>query len=65
MLEEKPCNDCCLHFCCECCALCQEHRDLTNRGFQMSLGWNGKIARQQNQGSQMTAVPVIESGMKK
>ncbi|MFQ6636838.1 hypothetical protein Gotur_013547 [Gossypium turneri] len=21
MLEEKPCNDCCLHFCCECCAL--------------------------------------------
>ncbi|MBA0607412.1 hypothetical protein Godav_019719, partial [Gossypium davidsonii] len=37
MLEEKPCNDCCLHFCCECCALCQEHRALTNRGFQMSL----------------------------
>ncbi|PPD68881.1 hypothetical protein GOBAR_DD34238 [Gossypium barbadense] len=46
MLEEKPCNDCCLHFCCECCALCQEHRALTNRGFQMSLGWNGNMAKQ-------------------
>ncbi|KAF3787890.1 PLANT CADMIUM RESISTANCE 2 protein [Nymphaea thermarum] len=37
-LHEKPCNDCCVHFWCEACALCQEYRELKNRGFDMPLG---------------------------
>jgi Cys-rich protein (TIGR01571 family) len=37
-LEETPCPDCCVHFCCERCALCQEYRELKNRGFEMSIG---------------------------
>lgn len=37
-VQESPCHDCCVHFFCEWCALCQEYRELNNRGFQMSLG---------------------------
>ncbi|KAE8699015.1 Protein PLANT CADMIUM RESISTANCE 2 [Hibiscus syriacus] len=65
MLEDRPCNDCCLHYCCESCALCQEYRELKNRGFDMSLGWHGNMARQQNQGVQMPTAPVMETGMKR
>ncbi|XP_039000077.1 cell number regulator 2-like [Hibiscus syriacus] len=39
-LPAEPCNDCCIHFCCEACALCQEHAELKNRGFDPSKGWN-------------------------
>ncbi|PKA53379.1 Cell number regulator 10 [Apostasia shenzhenica] len=31
-LESEPCADCCVHFLCEPCALCQEHAELQNRG---------------------------------
>lgn len=37
-LEEKPCGDCCVHCCCESCSLCQEYRELQNRGFNLSIG---------------------------
>lgn len=37
-LEESPCTDCCIHCCCEECALCQEYRELKNLGFDMSIG---------------------------
>lgn len=37
-LEEAPCEDCVLHLCCETCALCQEYRELKNRGFDMGIG---------------------------
>jgi Cys-rich protein (TIGR01571 family) len=37
-LQEKPCADCCIHWCCEPCALCQEYRELKKRGFDMNLG---------------------------
>ncbi|XP_034604736.1 cell number regulator 9-like [Setaria viridis] len=30
--------DCCVHFCCESCALCQEYRELKARCFDMSHG---------------------------
>lgn len=30
-LKEDPCNDCCVHFLCHCCAMCQEYRELKNR----------------------------------
>lgn len=31
-------EDCLIHCCCEPCALTQMHRELNNRGFQVSLG---------------------------
>ncbi|KAK6929747.1 PLAC8 motif-containing protein, partial [Dillenia turbinata] len=35
-IPSNPCADCCAHFCCEPCALCQEHAELKNRGFDPS-----------------------------
>ncbi|XP_041001255.1 cell number regulator 10-like [Juglans microcarpa x Juglans regia] len=40
-LPEDPCCDCCVHFCCEPCALCQEHAELKHRGLDPSIGWIG------------------------
>ncbi|PQQ15014.1 protein PLANT CADMIUM RESISTANCE 7-like [Prunus yedoensis var. nudiflora] len=40
-LPEEPCCDCCVHFCCDPCALCQEHAELKSRGFDPSKGWIG------------------------
>ncbi|KAL0446746.1 UNVERIFIED_CONTAM: protein PLANT CADMIUM RESISTANCE 2 [Sesamum latifolium] len=37
MLTESPCIDCLVHFFCECCALCQDYRELKHRGFDMTL----------------------------
>ncbi|KAF0928988.1 hypothetical protein E2562_011076 [Oryza meyeriana var. granulata] len=45
-LQERPCADCCVHFCCEPCALCQEYRELKKRGFDMNLGWHANMERQ-------------------
>ncbi|KAF2311155.1 hypothetical protein GH714_019737 [Hevea brasiliensis] len=60
-LEESPCSDCCIHFCCEECALCQEYRELKNRGFDMSIGrWHGNVERQKRAAAM---APAIEGGM--
>lgn len=37
-LPESPAPDCIIHFLCEWCALCQEHRELELRGLDPSLG---------------------------
>uniref|UniRef100_A0A453RB44 Uncharacterized protein n=1 Tax=Aegilops tauschii subsp. strangulata TaxID=200361 RepID=A0A453RB44_AEGTS len=37
-LKASPCMDCCVHFFCESCALCQEYKELENRGFNMAKG---------------------------
>jgi Cys-rich protein (TIGR01571 family) len=42
-LPEDPFHDCLVHFLCEPCALCQEYRELKNRGFNMQLGWIGNM----------------------
>ncbi|CAI9278475.1 unnamed protein product [Lactuca saligna] len=55
MLPDEPCNDCLVHCCCECCALCQEYRELKHRGFDPSLGWHGNLSKQ-NQGVGMPPV---------
>ncbi|KAM3335918.1 hypothetical protein ACQJBY_030080 [Aegilops geniculata] len=34
----SPYMDCLVHLCCERCALCQEYKELENRGFNMSKG---------------------------
>ncbi|XP_066346733.1 cell number regulator 2-like [Miscanthus floridulus] len=44
-LTEQPCADCCVHLCCEACALCQEYRELKARGFDMSAGWQDNMQR--------------------
>ncbi|XP_027152860.1 protein PLANT CADMIUM RESISTANCE 2-like [Coffea eugenioides] len=61
MLPESPCPDFLVHCCCECCALCQEHRHLKSQGFDMSLGWRENVERQ-NGGRTMSS-PVIPQGM--
>ncbi|KAF5938348.1 hypothetical protein HYC85_022607 [Camellia sinensis] len=35
MLQGSPSCDFLVHCCCEQCALCQEYRELTNRGFDL------------------------------
>ncbi|CAN6463154.1 unnamed protein product [Victoria cruziana] len=60
-LDGKQCGDCCLHFWCESCALCQEYRELKNRGFDMALGWQGNLEKQA-QGT-TTTPPSMSSGM--
>ncbi|KAK4840750.1 hypothetical protein QYF36_017238 [Acer negundo] len=55
-LEEAPCEDCLVHFCCETCALCQEYRQLRNQGFDMGIGWHANMDRQ---GRGITAAPVV------
>ncbi|CAL8990052.1 unnamed protein product [Prunus brigantina] len=52
-LPEEPCGDCCVHFFCEPCALCQEHAELKSRGFDPSKGWIGAP----------TAAPQVPSSM--
>ncbi|CAA0808992.1 Protein PLANT CADMIUM RESISTANCE 2 [Striga hermonthica] len=63
MLEERPCTDCCVHLCCESCALCQEYRQLQNQGLDLSIGWHGNMERQKRKGG--VVAPSIEEGMKR
>ncbi|KAL5827910.1 hypothetical protein ACOSQ4_019707 [Xanthoceras sorbifolium] len=65
-LEESPCGDCLVHCFCEECALCQEYRELKSRGFDVALGWQGNVNRE-NKGVAMAAptAPVMEEGMKR
>ncbi|XP_011078432.2 protein PLANT CADMIUM RESISTANCE 2-like [Sesamum indicum] len=60
-LEERPCTDCCVHCCCETCALCQEYRQLQNQGFDLSIGWHGNLERQKGTG---WMAPPVQEGMK-
>ncbi|KAI7994436.1 hypothetical protein ACSBR2_039608 [Camellia fascicularis] len=64
MLQESPCGDCLVHCFCEQCALCQEYRELTNRGFDLNKGWKGNLQRQ-NYGIGMATAPAFEGGMSK
>ncbi|CAI5971448.1 unnamed protein product [Closterium sp. NIES-64] len=38
-LPASPCGDCLMHWCCPCCAISQEYRELKNRGWDPSLGY--------------------------
>ncbi|KAI5677806.1 hypothetical protein M9H77_08756 [Catharanthus roseus] len=59
-LPEQPCGDCLVHFCCETCSLCQEYRELKDRGFDMSIGWHGNM---QKQNGGITMAPPSGGGM--
>ncbi|KAM0839020.1 hypothetical protein ACQ4PT_060587 [Festuca glaucescens] len=60
-LKEKPCGDCCVHWFCEPCALCQEYRELKHRGFDMSIGWHANMEKM-GKGAP-TVAPHINPGM--
>ncbi|CAL5354806.1 unnamed protein product [Camellia sinensis] len=45
-LRESPCADFFVHCCFESCSLCQESRELTNRGFDLAKGWKGNMERE-------------------
>ncbi|TKY44683.1 PLANT CADMIUM RESISTANCE 12 [Spatholobus suberectus] len=44
-LPEEPCTDCCVHYWCVVCAICQEYRELKNRGLDPSIGWKANEER--------------------
>ncbi|XP_058005761.1 LOW QUALITY PROTEIN: protein PLANT CADMIUM RESISTANCE 8 [Hevea brasiliensis] len=46
-LVEAPYTDVISHFFCPFCSLCQEFRELRNRGLDPALGWNGILAQRQ------------------
>ncbi|TYI88998.1 hypothetical protein E1A91_D03G022800v1 [Gossypium mustelinum] len=50
------CADCLVHFFRETCSLCQEYRELKNRGFDMGIGWQANMDRQ---GRGITVAPVV------
>ncbi|KAL5715925.1 hypothetical protein ACHQM5_017681 [Ranunculus cassubicifolius] len=60
-LKEGPCGDCCVHFWCESCAVCQEYRELKIRGVEPSLGWLGNLEKWNRDG--VTTQPVVPPGM--
>lgn len=63
-LAEEPCGDCLVHFFCEFCALCQEYRELKNRGFDPSLGWAGNLEKHNQsvfQATNATAPPMNQA----
>ncbi|KAJ3695884.1 hypothetical protein LUZ60_001261 [Juncus effusus] len=64
-LDEGPLPDCLVHFCCEYCALCQEHRELKNRGFDMGIGFDGNVERQRRGvvGRTVVGAPAMHGGM--
>uniref|UniRef100_A0A8R7QKL9 Protein PLANT CADMIUM RESISTANCE 2 n=1 Tax=Triticum urartu TaxID=4572 RepID=A0A8R7QKL9_TRIUA len=57
-LKETPCGDCCVHWFCEACALCQEYRELKSRGFDMALGWQANMEKMGK-----TMAPQTHAGM--
>lgn len=58
-LKEDPCGDCLVHCFCECCALCQEYRELKNRGFDPALGWGGNL--EMHEQTVATAPPIFQA----
>ncbi|KAK1286413.1 Protein PLANT CADMIUM RESISTANCE 8 [Acorus calamus] len=55
-LVEAPTEDWIAHAFCPCCALCQEFRELKNRGIDPSLGWNGNLAQVLQQQQQAATI---------
>ncbi|GLT48928.1 hypothetical protein SLA2020_225160 [Shorea laevis] len=45
-LAESPAPDWVTHFFCEPCALCQEYRELRQRGWDPEIGWQGNLNQQ-------------------
>ncbi|KAG2708356.1 hypothetical protein I3760_05G188000 [Carya illinoinensis] len=63
LLRERPCGDCLVHCFCEQCALCQEHRELKTRGFDMTIGWHGNVEQRSRGVTAAMKAPEKEAGM--
>ncbi|KAF5183542.1 Plant cadmium resistance [Thalictrum thalictroides] len=61
-LIETPAADWLTHCFCEWCALCQEYRELKNKGFDPSIGWHGNMMRNQ-QAPQVAMMPPANQTM--
>ncbi|KAJ6826938.1 cell number regulator 2-like [Iris pallida] len=62
-LEEAPQSDCCVHFCNEPCALCQEYKELEHRGFDMTIGYKANMERQRQMQAACTTPPDMQGEM--
>uniref|UniRef100_A0A2P2IUF5 Uncharacterized protein MANES_15G132600 n=1 Tax=Rhizophora mucronata TaxID=61149 RepID=A0A2P2IUF5_RHIMU len=62
-IKKRPCGDCLVHCFCECCALCQEHRELKIRGYDLELGWHGNVEKKNRSLEMASMAPVVEGGM--
>ncbi|KAL5726261.1 hypothetical protein ACHQM5_009316 [Ranunculus cassubicifolius] len=65
-LVEVPAADWITHVFCEWCALCQEYRELKNRGLDPAIGWQGNLMRNQNMQQQRQGVmmPPVQNVMR-
>lgn len=63
-LDGAPFIDTLLHCVFEPCALCQEYRELANRGLDPAIGWVGNLERHQHQ-QQAAMAPPSSQGMYK
>ncbi|KAL5763197.1 hypothetical protein ACOSP7_019461 [Xanthoceras sorbifolium] len=61
-LSGSCCGDFCSSLFCLECALCQQYRELQNRGFDMSLDWEENMRRKPHG---VAMAPVVEGGMKR
>ncbi|KAI9128719.1 hypothetical protein K1719_000202 [Acacia pycnantha] len=59
-LPEDPYNDFCVHCLFGSCAICQEYRELKNRGHDPFLGWSGN---EQNMNKAIQVPPNVAPGM--
>lgn len=59
-LPEEPCMDLCIHCFCTHCAICQEYRELKNRGLDPSIGW---IANEEKMNRANQVPPNVVPGM--
>ncbi|KAJ6749276.1 DUF614 FAMILY PROTEIN-RELATED [Salix purpurea] len=62
-LIEDPAPDWLTHWIFEWCALCQEYRELNNRGLDPSIGWLGNISMQNMQKAQAGMAPPMNQRM--
>ncbi|WJX48407.1 hypothetical protein P8452_34974 [Trifolium repens] len=62
-LKGDGCTDCMIHCCCEYCAICQEYRELENRGFNVDIGWHGNVEQRTRGIAMSTTAPAVQSGM--
>lgn len=59
-ISASPINDLCTHIWCHPCALCQEHRELQYRGYDVPLGWIGNLEKQT---MGIANPPIVPGGM--
>ncbi|XP_076918214.1 protein PLANT CADMIUM RESISTANCE 4-like [Bidens hawaiensis] len=62
-LMETPAPDWVTHCFCEWCALCQEYRELKNRGLDPAIGWQGNMMKNQQMQQFPTMTPPMNQTM--